>query len=340
MVDNLISVITPCYNTGKYIHKLFESLLSQTYPYVEMFVVDDGSTDNTAEIIKSFIPRFEAKGYTLIYIYQKNQGQSVAINSALKMVKGEYLVWPDSDDFYDNPKALEKLEQVLSKAPSDYSMSRCLYTYYDESYNKKGQTQINQYTYNSDLFEDCLFDKNGYNFCPGGYMAKMTYVDSCIKGREIYTEKNAGQNWQLMLPLLLGHKCITLPEYLYGVVERSNSHSRGQYQTYEQQRDKFHSYENTIVETLKKMILLDSNEKDVYLKQIKRKYTRLQFNLAVNYHRHDIAKALKEVLNSKYNTELKKTEIIKFYLSYIPKGLSLYKLGVKFIHKLLRVLNN
>jgi glycosyltransferase involved in cell wall biosynthesis len=50
---DLVSIVTPCYNTGKYVHRLLESVLNQTYPNIEMFVIDDGSSDNSAEIVKS-----------------------------------------------------------------------------------------------------------------------------------------------------------------------------------------------------------------------------------------------------------------------------------------------
>ena len=86
MSQDLVSILTPCYNTGKYIHRLLDSVLSQTYSAIEMIVVDDGSTDNSKDIIKSYIPKFEARGYELKYLYQENSGQSVAIQKGLHLV--------------------------------------------------------------------------------------------------------------------------------------------------------------------------------------------------------------------------------------------------------------
>ena len=59
MRKNLVSNVTPCYNSAKYLYRLLDSVLMQDYPDIEMFAIDDGSTDNTKEIIESYIPRFQ-----------------------------------------------------------------------------------------------------------------------------------------------------------------------------------------------------------------------------------------------------------------------------------------
>lgn len=87
----LVSLLTPCYNMEKYIFRLLDSVLSQTYPTVEMIIIDDGSSDKSADIIKSYIPKFSERGYSLKYVFQENSGQSVAIQNGLLLVKGKYL---------------------------------------------------------------------------------------------------------------------------------------------------------------------------------------------------------------------------------------------------------
>ena len=84
MVDKLVNVLIPVYNGARYIHRLFDSLLIQTYSNIEIFVVDDGSSDDTKSVIESYIPKFAEKKYKLNYIYQENAGQSAAINNGLK----------------------------------------------------------------------------------------------------------------------------------------------------------------------------------------------------------------------------------------------------------------
>ena len=58
----LVSIITPCYNTGNYVHRLLNSVLNQTYTQIEIIVLDDGSTDNTHEVCQGFADKFRDKG--------------------------------------------------------------------------------------------------------------------------------------------------------------------------------------------------------------------------------------------------------------------------------------
>ncbi len=81
----LVSVIIPCFNHGKYLKDAFDSVFLQDYCNKEIIVIDDGSTDKTAEVCKEFS---EVK-----YIYQHNQGLSAARNTGIKNCNGEYLVF-------------------------------------------------------------------------------------------------------------------------------------------------------------------------------------------------------------------------------------------------------
>ena len=270
MIRDLVSIITPCYNTGNLLPRLLNSILIQDYPSVEIFAIDDGSMDNTSDVIKEYLPKFEARGYHLTYIYQDNSGQSVAINKGLKIIRGEYLVWPDSDDYYSTPDALSKMVDVLKNTDDSVSIVRCLAEFIDES----SLQVINRYvpTEQTDWFEDFLFARPNVWFCPGCYMAKVKLIDETIKDREIYTEKDAGQNWQLLLPLLYKRICITINEYHYKILCRTASHSRGQYQNYEEIIRRIRAYENTLVSTLCKMSFIPKEQKEKYLYDIHVKY--------------------------------------------------------------------
>ena len=91
--QSIVSFIIPCYNGANFIFRLLDSLLRQTYDRMEIFVIDDGSTDESAAVIKSYISKFEEKQIKLDYIYQENAGQSYAINRGLKLFSGDYLAW-------------------------------------------------------------------------------------------------------------------------------------------------------------------------------------------------------------------------------------------------------
>lgn len=293
MQKGLVSVITPCFNTGKYIHKLLDSVVKQDYPSVEMIVIDDGSTDNTAEVVKSYIPIFQNRGYSLSYIYQENSGQSVAINNALKYVKGEFLVWPDSDDFYSSDEAISKLVDAIAGTNDEYSFARGQCYMMDENTGE----EVKLYAADKqDQFEDCLF--GNFLFCPGNYIIKTSILDERIPGRDIYTEKNAGQNWQMLLPILYGKKCITINEYIYTILSREDSHSRGMYKTYSQQCTKIRAYRNTIIGTLDRMTFMPHKQLDYYKKRINDKYDMELLKMGIQNGDYEQVKMIRNKLDS------------------------------------------
>lgn len=324
----LVSIVTPCYNTGAYVHRLLDSVLKQTYPTVEMFVIDDGSTDNSAEVVKSYIPKFEKKGYQLTLVRQDNLGQSVAIHEGLKLIHGRFFFWPDSDDFYASSKAIEIMVNKLKDLGDDYAMVRT-----KENLLKDGTFNIVGCSGESapaesqkrTLFEDCLFCKNGFFFCAGACVVDFQKLKE-VTSLDIYTSKNAGQNWQLMLPLLYNYKCYTIQEPLYNVVIRLASHSRGQYVGYERTLAKIVSYEQTILETIKKIHGMSIAEKSKYSIEIKKKYCKERILNAYKYRKKkDFDLYYKEAQNigcdGKYELILKTF----FYMPIVVKTLSYIK---------------
>src|SRR6266571_3302693 len=92
MPDPLVSVLVPAYNAAPWIAESLGSALAQTWPNTELIVVDDGSRDETASVVKQFL------GPRVRLIRQENQGQSAAENSALRAAQGEFIQYLDADD--------------------------------------------------------------------------------------------------------------------------------------------------------------------------------------------------------------------------------------------------
>ncbi|RYX81126.1 glycosyltransferase family 2 protein, partial [bacterium] len=90
----LVTIITPCYNYGKFLAEALDSLLLQTYSNWECIIVNDGSIDNTDEVAL----QYTAKDQRFKYINQKNGGLPNARNSALKIAQGKYIQLLDADD--------------------------------------------------------------------------------------------------------------------------------------------------------------------------------------------------------------------------------------------------
>lgn len=106
----LVSIIIPTYNKEEYIKKALESVLNQTYKEIEVIVIDDGSIDNTQEIVKSF------NNTRIIYIWQENKGAAAARNTGIKKAQGKYIAFLDSDDLWLKEK-LEKQVRFLEENP-------------------------------------------------------------------------------------------------------------------------------------------------------------------------------------------------------------------------------
>lgn len=101
------SIIIPVYNVEKYIKKCLDSVFNQTYKDYEVIVVNDGTKDNSMDIVKD---------YDVIVINQKNQGLSAARNNGLKKAKGEYILFLDSDDYIEKD-LLKELDKSISNKP-------------------------------------------------------------------------------------------------------------------------------------------------------------------------------------------------------------------------------
>jgi len=89
-MNELVSIIIPVFNYGRFLAEALDSVMAQSYRPVEVIVVDDGSTDNTREIALSF-PEIQ-------YFYQKNQGEAVARNTGIAKARGKYIAFLDADD--------------------------------------------------------------------------------------------------------------------------------------------------------------------------------------------------------------------------------------------------
>lgn len=119
-MKELISVIVPIYNTEKYVKKCIESILEQTYQKFELILIDDGSTDNSLNIIREFTDE------RITVISKQNEGVSSTRNRGLDIAKGEYVLFIDSDDWIE-PNMLEVLVRNILQTNADISC--CQYDY-------------------------------------------------------------------------------------------------------------------------------------------------------------------------------------------------------------------
>ncbi len=112
----MITVFTPSYNRAHTLCRVYESLCSQTFKDFEWIIIDDGSSDNTKEVVDGY--KANDNFFEITYVYQKNQGKHIATNNAVKLARGDFFITIDSDDGC-KPEALERLTAMWNTIPEE-----------------------------------------------------------------------------------------------------------------------------------------------------------------------------------------------------------------------------
>jgi len=174
-----ISVIIPSYNRAGLIRQTIENLLNQTQPPLEIIVVDDGSTDDSVRVIRSF-------GSAVRLFEQKNQGPGAARNEGLRMAAGEFIQFQDSDDLYSLNK-LESQSKLLEQTGADIAFGPWAHVFIQEQKLKfqtcvlqqsLPPTKINLACWQlrgwSTVFQSLMF-RRSFLINIGGYKTDMRY---------------------------------------------------------------------------------------------------------------------------------------------------------------------
>lgn len=252
------SIVTPVYNGETHLAKMLDSVLAQTYPDVEMILVDDGSADGTVRAAQNYSEKFEAKGYGYRIVRAEHKNASAAINQGLPFVSGEYLIWPDSDDYLE-PESIRRRVDFLRQHPQ-YACVRSLSYYFDEETGTRSEKADEQRgdLKKLDLFWDILESKTFV--CCGCYMLRTKAFFEVYPKRRI-PEYDVGQNFQMLLPFMYRHQCPTIEEELYGVAVREGSHSRTVL-TQAQEEKKYRDYEKLVDEIAENCGITDRESRE------------------------------------------------------------------------------
>lgn len=111
--NDLVSVIVPVYNVIKYLNQCIESILNQTYKFIEIILIDDGSTDGSSELCDEF----RSRDPRIVVVHQVNKGLGAARNCGLKKSTGKYIAFVDSDDFI-SPYFIQELHKAIINTKS------------------------------------------------------------------------------------------------------------------------------------------------------------------------------------------------------------------------------
>lgn len=109
------SIVVPVYNVEKYLPACVESVLSQSFHDFELILIDDGSKDGSPKLCDEY----HEKDNRVIVIHKQNGGAAAARNDGIRLAKGEYVAFVDSDDYWDDKDALQKIDTKLSETNAD-----------------------------------------------------------------------------------------------------------------------------------------------------------------------------------------------------------------------------
>lgn len=212
-MNELVSIIMPSYNTGKYIKETIESVLSQTYSNWELIIVDDCSIDDTDEVIKDFLMDARIRYYK----NENNSGAAISRNKALREAKGRWIAFLDSDDLWDSDK-LEK--QLVFMITNGYHFSYTNYEEIDETSSKL----------NKIISGPKKITKTGmYNYCWPGCLTVM--YDSKKIGLIQIEDIKKNNDYAMWLKVCHKATCYLLDENLAKYRKRTGSISNHSYKT-------------------------------------------------------------------------------------------------------------
>jgi glycosyltransferase involved in cell wall biosynthesis len=225
MVDKeypLSSIVMCCYNSEHYLDRSIGSVLVQTYPSIELIVVDDGSTDGSYDKARSYIPAFENKGYILKVYRQENQGPGYAAINGLKYATGAFLSFLDSDDAL-MPESVSKRVSAFEQTPSVNIVRTNGYKVYDATDKSKAMIVVYEKEKTTEnLFDDIVIG-TANNFA-GTFMVRADSVKKFYKGMPV-PYSDYGQNLQLILAGAYHSQQIFIDEPLMEYYIYPNTHS-------------------------------------------------------------------------------------------------------------------
>jgi len=220
----VVSVVSPCFNVERYIERFVASLVAQTYKRLEIILVNDGSTDRTGELISASIPLLENQGYAVTLVEQRNAGLAGAINAGLQRVSGEFVTWPDPDDWL-TPDSIAERVNLLRRFPTA-GLVRSSAHFYIEAKNTITGAVLDpdgSVRLIDDFFETLFYHRTG--FYPICHFARSSMLWATT-GRSIFTSPTASQNIQMLLPLTQSHPTVLVHRNLGYYTIRENSRSR------------------------------------------------------------------------------------------------------------------
>ena len=309
-----VSVIVPVYNVERYLEKCLDSLVNQTLKDIEIIVVNDGTKDNSQEIIDKYVKKYPKKVKGFI---KENGGQSSARNYGLEYAKGEYIGFVDSDDYVE----LDMFEKLYNKAKeNDFDIAICNLNFVYEETDEKKEFSINM---KSDLTDKESLRTHMVNIYPvvwNKIYKKSLFDTSKLK----FKEKVWFEDVEFLYKLVPHVESVgVIDDYLYNYLQRQGSVTN----TFDKRLYNYVENLNDIVDYYKEKDFYDYYTNELEYVYVRYLYATF-FKRAAKYNDEEFYKAVDCAVENVSNTFPKFRKNKYFYKSL--KGIYLLLFNRKF----------
>jgi glycosyltransferase involved in cell wall biosynthesis len=222
MNSPLISVIIPCYNVSSYVERAIQSILNQTYHNLEIWVIDDASTDDTLQKIRVFNDK-----RIRVVTYKENTKKVGAVNDVLKKVQGDFICFQDADDWSDPAR----IEEELKEFQNDPFIGVCFtkYQYYNNKNIIPKRIALTDEELRGEFLEFGNKKNKDFNptICGTMMISKQVLMDT--GGYHSYFSGRVGEDIHWIYRILKKFKGVTVNKVLYNYVLREGSLTQMQF---------------------------------------------------------------------------------------------------------------
>ena len=210
MIDGMVSIIMPSWNTADYIGQSIKSVIAQTYENWELIIVDDCSTDSTDDVVSQYIKDTRIKYYK----NDVNLGAALTRNRALELAQGEWIAFLDSDDLWKKDKLQRQIDFMIQH--------NYVFSYHDYEKIDEASDPLNIYVTGPDVVNK----RRMYNY---GYPGCLTFMyNAKALGRIQIKDIKKNNDYAILLQLCKKADCYLLKENLaeYRIRKKSISHDK------------------------------------------------------------------------------------------------------------------
>ena len=295
-MEKLVSVIVPIYNVEKYLDRCLQSIVGQTYPHLEIILVDDGSQDGSGKLCDLWAQ----KDSRIKVVHKNNGGLGMARNTGLDQAAGKYIFFFDSDDYVDKT-VVEKCVQNAEQHRSDVVMFG-RHNVYDDVVFKAGKVSATKLLYEGRELQENLLPllftyELGFGVSAWGKMFRMDIFQK--HGLKFKSEREIiSEDAYFILEFLSKATIATiLPECLYYYCKRNNSLSQSFRKDRQLRNDEF------LIQCTE--YIQKAHLPDTVIPHIQSRYHGLTLGTMMQIVRSDLSKRAKRLeLNSIYHNKL------------------------------------